>query len=208
MNAFEEGLTRYLDRGFLEFLRTVRIGIVGAGGLGSNCAMHLVRSGFSDLILADPDVVEPSNLNRQHFTLAQVGRPKALALRDNLMAVNPDARVKAHVRAVDAGDMAEMFGSCRAVVEAVDDARTKKLVVETLAPTGCLLVSASGLGGSGRAGRMVVRRPLPNLVLVGDLATPCEAATPPLSPGVGMAAAMQADAVLHHFLTIYQENRP
>ena len=208
MNAFERGLGRYLDEGFIAFLRTVRVGIIGAGGLGSNCAMHLVRSGFSDLVLADPDTVEPSNLNRQHFTLAQVGRPKVLALRDNLLAVNPDARIMAHVRAVDAGNMAEIFGSCRAVVEAVDDARTKKLIIETLLPTGRLVVGASGLGGAGVAERMRVSRPLPNLVLVGDLTTPCDAATPPLSPGVGMAAAMQADAVLHHFLTLYQENRP
>ena len=208
MNTFQEGLTRYLDRGFLDFLHTVRVGIVGAGGLGSNCAMHLVRSGFADLVLADPDTVEPSNLNRQHFTLAQVGRRKVMALRDNLLAVNPDAGVETHVLAVNAGNMAEIFGSCRAVVEAVDDARTKKLVIETLLPTGRLVVSASGLGGSGVAARMRESRPLPNLVLVGDLATPCDAATPPLSPGVGMAAAMQADAVLHHFLTIYQENRP
>lgn len=208
MNAFERGLARYLDEGFIAFLRTVRVGIIGAGGLGSNCAMHLVRSGFADLVLADPDAVEPSNLNRQHFTLAQVGRPKVLALRDNLQAVNPDARIKAHVRAVDAGSMAELFGSCRAVVEAVDDARTKKLIVETLLPTGRLVVGASGLGGAGVAERMRVSRPLPNLVLVGDLSTPCDAATPPLSPGVGMAAAMQADAVLHHFLTLYQEKRP
>jgi sulfur carrier protein ThiS adenylyltransferase len=206
MNAFEEGLSRYLDSAFLDFLRTVRVGVVGAGGLGSNCAMHLVRSGFSDLVLADPDTVEPSNLNRQHFVLAQVGQPKALALRDNLLAVNPAARVEVHVLRADARGLADLFGSCRAVVEAVDDARTKKLVVETLVPTGCLVVSASGLGGSGRAGRMVVRRPLPGLVLVGDLATPCDAATPPLSPGVGMAAAMQADVILHHFLTLYREN--
>lgn len=208
MNAFESGLARYLDEGALAFLRTVRIGIIGAGGLGSNCAMHLLRSGFANLVLADPDTVEASNLNRQCFTLAQVGRPKVLALRDNLLAVNPDAPIEAHVRAVDAGGMSELFGDCRAVVEAVDDARTKKLVVETLLPTGCLVVGASGLGGTGVAGRMRVSRPLPNLVLVGDLSTPCDAATPPLSPGVGMAAALQADSVLHHFLTLYQESRP
>lgn len=208
MNAFERGLARHLDEGFLAFLLTVRVGLVGAGGLGSNCAMHLVRSGFSDLVLADPDVVEPSNLNRQHFTLAQVGRPKVLALRDNLLAVNPHARVETHQRSVDAAGLAELFGDCRAVVEAVDGAATKKLVVETLVPTGRLVVSASGLGGAGIAGRMGMRRPLPNLILAGDLSTPCDAATPPLSPGVGMAAAMQADAVLNHFLTLYQENRP
>ena len=107
----------------------------------------------------------------------------------------------------EAEGMAELFGSCRAVVEAVDEARTKRLVIETLLPTGRLVVSASGLGGTGVAERMRVSRPLPNLVLVGDLTTPCDAATPPLSPGVGMAAAMQADAVLHHFLTLHQEKR-
>ena len=53
MNTFEHGLKRYLDEGFLSFLRSVRIGIIGAGGLGSNCAVHLVRCGFTDLVLAD-----------------------------------------------------------------------------------------------------------------------------------------------------------
>ena len=208
MNAFEQGLSRYLPEGFTAFLRGVRVGLVGAGGLGSNCAMHLVRSGFSDLVLADPDTVEPSNLNRQHFTLAQVGRPKVLALRDNLLAVNPDARVEAHRLAVDAAAMTTLFGGCHAVVEAVDDARVKKFVVETLLPGCALVIGASGLGGAGIAGRMAVHRPLPNLVLVGDLATACDAVAPPLSPGVGMAAAMQADVVLHHFLTLYQKNTP
>jgi len=205
MNPFEKGLCRYLDAEFLKYLRGVRVGIIGAGGLGSNCAMHLVRSGFSDLVVADPDTVDPSNLNRQHFTLDQVGLPKVRALKANLMAVNPGARIAAHQIAVGAADMQELFGSCAAVVEAVDEARTKKLIVETLVPSGRLVVGASGLGGAGCAQRMRVNRLLPNLVIVGDMATPCDASTPPLSPGVGMAAAMQADIVLQHFLTLYKE---
>lgn len=205
MNQFEQGLERYLDAGLLAFLRTVRIGIIGAGGLGSNCAMHLVRSGFSDLVLADADTIDPSNLNRQLFVLAQVGSPKVLALRDNLLAVNPSARITAHHLRVDAGNMAGLFESCQAVVEAVDEAGTKKLIIETLAPKGRLVVSASGLGGFGRAGEMRARTVRPNLVVVGDHATPCDGSTPPLSPGVGMAAAMQADVILNHFLTIYME---
>jgi sulfur carrier protein ThiS adenylyltransferase len=167
--------------------------------------MHLVRSGFADFVLADPDSVEPSNLNRQHFTLAQIGQSKVLALESNLLAVNPAARIQSHVQAVHAANMLTLFGSCQAVVEAVDAPTTKKLIVETLVPTGCLVVGASGIGGTGRAGRMPLRRPLANLVLVGDMSTPCDASTPPCSPGVGMAAAMQADAVLHHFLTLFQE---
>ena len=206
MNRFEEGLARYLDTGFLAYLRGVRVGIAGAGGLGSNCAMHLLRSGFTDLVLADEDTVEPSNLNRQHFTLAQVGRPKVQALRDNLLAVNPDASVTVHHTRVHAGNMSALFGACQAVVEAVEDPRTKKLIVETMVPTGRLVVGASGLGGAGCAMRMRVNRPLAGLVIVGDMSTPCDAGTPPLSPGVGMAAAMQADVILHHFLNLYMES--
>lgn len=205
MNQFEQGLQRYLDADLLAFLRTVRIGILGAGGLGSNCAMHLVRSGFSDLVLADADTIEPSNLNRQHFVLAQVGSPKVLALRDNLLAVNPSARITAHHLHVDAGNMTDLFESCQAVVEAVDEAGTKKLIIETLVPTGRLVVSASGLGGFGRAGEMRARTVRPNLIVVGDHSTPCDGPTPPLSPGVGMAAAMQADVILNHFFTVYME---
>jgi sulfur carrier protein ThiS adenylyltransferase len=92
------------------------------------------------------------------------------------------------------------------VVEAVDDPRTKKLIVETMVPTGRLVVGASGLGGAGCAMRMRVSRPLAGLVIVGDMSTPCDAGTPPLSPGVGMAAAMQADVILHHFLNLYMES--
>ena len=50
-----------------ERLKDFRIGIAGAGGLGSNCAMALVRSGITKLIIADFDSVDESNLNRQFY---------------------------------------------------------------------------------------------------------------------------------------------
>ncbi|MDY0227423.1 MAG: sulfur carrier protein ThiS adenylyltransferase ThiF [Desulfomicrobium apsheronum] len=205
MNTFEHGLTRYLGEGFLSFLRSVRIGIIGAGGLGSNCAVHLVRCGFANLVLADADEVEPSNLNRQHFTRAQVGRPKVEALRDNLMTINPAARIEALHLHVNARNMASLFASSDAVVEAVDDPRTKKLIVEIMTQAGRLVVGASGLGGFGRAGSMTVRTVRPGLVIVGDHVTPCDIPNPPMSPCVGMAAAMQADVILNHFHNIYKE---
>ena len=45
----------------------MKIGIAGAGGLGSNVAVHLVRSGISSLKICDFDVIENSNLNRQFY---------------------------------------------------------------------------------------------------------------------------------------------
>lgn len=67
MNMFVEGLGRYFSGEQLERIRRVKVGIAGAGGLGSNCAFNLVRSGFSDFVICDFDIVEPSNLNRQFY---------------------------------------------------------------------------------------------------------------------------------------------
>ena len=93
MNGFEKGLMRYIGEEKLEKLKKVKVGIAGAGGLGSNCAFNLVRSGFYKFKIVDFDVVEPSNLNRQFFFLDQLGMPKVLALEENLRRINPEVRI-------------------------------------------------------------------------------------------------------------------
>ena len=59
-----------------EILSNARVGIAGAGGLGSNCAHALVRSGLGSLVIADFDTVELSNLNRQFYFHDQLGKIK------------------------------------------------------------------------------------------------------------------------------------
>lgn len=204
MNLFLEGLARYMDRAFLRYLDGVRVGIIGAGGLGSNCAAHLVRSGFTDLIIADHDSVDASNLNRQYYRLDQVGRPKVTALRDNLLAINPDARIHTYNRWVDRDSLIPFFDGCDLIVEAVDEAKNKKIIVETFMPR-CTVVSASGMGGFGVAGNMQVRR-IGNLIQVGDFSTACTGDNPPLAPGVAMAAALQADVILNHFHELWRNH--
>ncbi len=54
-------------------LERFTVGIAGAGGLGSNCAIALARSGIGTLVLSDFDVVEEANLNRQYFFADQSG---------------------------------------------------------------------------------------------------------------------------------------
>jgi len=198
------GLTRHLDPAALDYLARVTVGVAGAGGLGSNCAMHLVRSGFIRLVLADFDVVEPSNLNRQCYVAAQVGQPKVEALAENLRAVNPELDLTLHRTRLDQDNAATVFGACHAVVEALDDPRAKKALAEAVLPGPALLVAASGIGGFGRAGAIRSRVLRHNFVLVGDGQTACGPEAPPLSPMVGVAAAMQADAVLAHFLNRFQ----
>ena len=60
-------LASHLDAAQRRRLAEARVGIAGAGGLGSNCAVLLARSGVIRLTIADHDVVSLSNLNRQFY---------------------------------------------------------------------------------------------------------------------------------------------
>lgn len=203
MNEVEQGIAFHLGEAKLRFLQHFTIGIAGCGGLGSNCAMHLVRSGFRKFVLVDYDRVEFSNLNRQAFTRDQVGRFKAEALAANMRAVNPDLEIGVHIERVDVTLVKRVFIGCDAVVEAFDRPAAKTRLVEALLPTGCLVVSASGIGGCGNSDALVTRKVRDNFYLVGDGATECAGETPPQSPRVGIAAAKQADVILAHFLDRY-----
>jgi molybdopterin/thiamine biosynthesis adenylyltransferase len=65
-------------------LERARIILVGAGGIGSEVAEGLVRKGAGELVIYDHDVVELSNLNRQHFFRRDIGGGKAVCLAENI----------------------------------------------------------------------------------------------------------------------------
>ncbi|MCX8007863.1 MAG: ThiF family adenylyltransferase, partial [Coriobacteriia bacterium] len=106
-------------------LARARVGIVGLGGLGSNVAWMLVRAGVGALVLADPDSVDASNLDRQFYFLDQVGMAKTEALAENLRRIRSDVRLDLHQRRIAPDDIALLFGRCDALVEAVDAADAK-----------------------------------------------------------------------------------
>ncbi len=180
-------------------LSTVRVGIAGAGGLGSNCAMHLVRSGVRRLVIADFDAVSAGNLNRQFFFTDQIGRPKVEALRENLLRIAPDLELELHCCRVDAGNAERIFAHCDPVVEAFDDADAKRLLIDLLLRAGKTVVAASGIAGWGRSGAIRLQQAGRRLYLVGDGEAAVEGesgARHPTSPRVGLAAAMQANTVM------------
>lgn len=205
MNRTEQGIAKYLGADCLRSLQTVRIGIAGAGGLGSNCAMHLARSGFKQFTIADFDRIEESNLNRQFYFMEQVGKDKVEALSANLRSINPDLDITTYVQTVSRENMLELFGECDVIIEAFDDAACKKALVETFLPTDKLLVSASGMGGAGNSDEIKTRKVRDNFYIVGDMKTECNAKTPPFSPRVAICAAKQADIVLSHYLNKFRE---
>lgn len=177
-------------------LEEVLIAVIGAGGLGSNCAMHLVRAGVRHLILADFDTVSESNLNRQFFFRDQVGEKKVEALATNLRRIEPGVALTLVSERLDEEGVARLIAPADLVVEAVDKAETKSALIALALKAGKKVVAASGMAGWGNSNAMRARRIGDSLVLIGDGEAEVDAELPPQSPRVGIAAAMEANSAI------------
>lgn len=178
-------------------LKRSSVGIAGAGGLGSNVAMALARSGVGRILIVDFDEVEESNLNRQQYFLEQVGTMKTEALADNITAATSGCEVDIVNEKLMPGKMYEPFADVDVVVEALDAAETKARFVEEVLINlpDKPLVAASGVAGIGGGDRIVTRRS-GNLSLVQDPEAKSSEDDVLLAPKVGLMAHWQANLVL------------
>ena len=199
MSVLSEGLTRYWKPEHLTALASIRVGIAGAGGLGSNVAVLLARSGVRRLLIVDHDRVDASNLNRQCYWPEDVGRPKVEALCDRLIALDPELALNVSRETITAETAGLIFRDCAIVVEALDGAKIKVSLCASLLAQGFYVVAASGIGGFGME-PMQVRRMGASFVCVGDFVSAVDEHRPPLAPRVMQAAALQADEVLARIL--------
>lgn len=181
--------------GSTEILSRATVGIAGCGGLGSNTAMLLARAGVGRLILADHDVVEPSNLNRQHFFRSDIGRPKVEALADHLRAVNPALELDLRREELAPDSVAKVFAAADLLIEAFDRADRKRWLIEAWcrAFPDRPIVAASGVSGAGNTAAMRVRS-AGNIHVVGDERSDMSAGL--CAPRVAMAAAMEANVAI------------
>jgi sulfur carrier protein ThiS adenylyltransferase len=173
------------------------VGIAGAGGLGSTVAISLARAGVGRLVIADFDRIEPSNLNRQQYSVDQVGRVKVEALKENLVKINPFSVYEIHNVRITRGNAAKVFGKVDVLVEAFDKAEAKEMLIETCLGRfpGRPVVAASGLAGFGKNRKLHARR-LGNLFICGDEDSQCPKGISPMAPRVGIVANMQANLVV------------
>lgn len=182
-------------------LKNKTVGIAGCGGLGSNCAVALARVGVGKLIIADFDVIEESNLNRQYFFYDQVGQQKALSLKENIQKINPKVEVEAHDLMIDAENVIPIYQDCDVIVEAFDRAEMKQMIIEAVCedlPNKHLI---TGLGVAGWGNNNAIHcRQVDNLFICGDEGEGTTADIPPLAPKVGIVANMQANVVLEILL--------
>jgi molybdopterin/thiamine biosynthesis adenylyltransferase len=110
-----------------------RVAVVGAGGLGGTVIQILGRVGLGRLAVVDCDVFDETNLNRQIFcTREWLGRPKALAVQEQLKAINPAVEVHAHITRLDSSNGPEILAGCQVIVDALDTVKDR-LTLEALA---------------------------------------------------------------------------
>lgn len=200
METLKEDLIKKLGEDNFKKIQNTKIGLAGAGGLGSNCALNLVRTGFKRFIIVDYDVVSHANLDRQFYFLDQVGKNKVDALKDNLNRINPEIEIKAVIKKIEASNVKELFNDCDIIIECLDIPEYKSMFVSESLKLNKLVIAVSGLGGLGNSDEIRINKINKNLIIVGDLKSDVSQ-KPALSPRVNIAGAKQADIVLEYVLT-------
>ncbi len=132
-------------------LQEGRVAVVGLGALGSLQAELLTRAGVGHLVLVDRDVVERSNLQRQHlFTEDDVGVPKVHAAARHLKAIWPDVHLERH--AVDLSpDNVDILSGVQVILDGTDNWPTRWLLNDFAVREGIPLVYGAALQHEGLA---------------------------------------------------------
>ena len=134
-----------------ERLLASRALIVGAGGLGSPVALYLAAAGVGQLTIADADVVEISNLQRQIAHQEQdLGRNKAHSAAESATALNARCRVNAIERHLDAEGLVEAARDADVILDCTDRFSSRYAINEASVAAGVPLVSGAAIRFSGQ----------------------------------------------------------
>lgn len=122
-------------------LEVARVLLVGAGGLGSPAAFYLAAAGVGHLRIADDDVVDRSNLQRQILhTEARIGVPKVASAAVALSALNPRTSVEAVRERVTAANVERLLDGVDVVIDGADNFPARYLLNDACVKLGKPLV--------------------------------------------------------------------
>ena len=179
-------------------LRNARVAVAGLGGLGSNIAVMLARSGIGELLLVDFDTVDVTNLNRQMYLIPQLGKPKAEALPEILYQINPYLTYRSVCIKVTPDNVKELFSEYPIVCEAFDKPDQKAMLVRELLMQ-CpktIVVSGNGMAGYADANEIRTCQVMKRLYVCGDQSTDVGNGIGLIAPRVAVCAAHEANKVL------------
>ncbi len=180
-----------------------RVLVVGLGGLGSPVAMYLAAAGVGELLLADFDAVDLSNLQRQILhTTARVGTTKVDSAIETLRALNPDVSLVPVKGALDSARLVQLAQGVDLICDCSDNFATRDAVNAACVATGIPLVSGAAIRTEGQIvcfsgcpGEPCYRCLYPDL---GDSAETCsrEGVLAPLAGIIGSMQAAEAIKIL------------
>ncbi len=202
----KEELDRAFDARFPKEMKEkfskAHVAVAGLGGLGSNIAVMLARSGVGHLFLVDFDTVDVTNLNRQMYMIPHLGRPKAEALPDILCQINPYLKYESVCTKVTPENIKELFEGYPIVCEAFDRPDQKAMLVRELLSqfSETIVVSGNGMAGFGDTNNIQTKQMMKRLYVCGDQKTDVGNGTGLMAPRVAACAAHQANKVLQLIL--------
>jgi sulfur carrier protein ThiS adenylyltransferase len=194
-NELESLMAARHTPGVHQVMKNSIVGVAGLGGLGSHVAMALARMGVGTLILADFDIVEPSNLNRQQYLIEHLGSYKTDAMADILKRINPYLTLIMHRVTLNQENIPTIFKSARVVIECFDRVAEKAMLIETVSDAlpEAYIIGASGLAGYGENNSIQTRQLSERVYIVGDLVSAAVPGRGLMAPRVGIAAGQQAN---------------
>ena len=134
-------------------LRTKRVLVVGCGGLGGHILDQLARIGVGFLRLADGDVFEETNLNRQLLSsVPLLGVNKARAAADHIHRVNPDVKTEAVEAFMTERNVRKLLEGCDVVMDALDSIPARRLLAGACEEAGIPYVYGAISGWVAQAG--------------------------------------------------------
>ena len=179
-------------------LRNAKVAVAGLGGLGSNIAVMLARSGIGKLLLVDFDLVDVTNLNRQMYFIPQLGKPKAEALPELLYQINPYVAYESICVKVTPENVKELFSEYPIVCEAFDAPDQKAMLVRELliqCPK-TTVISGNGMAGYADTNTIKTQQMTKRLYVCGDQSTDIGNGIGLIAPRVAACAAHEANKVL------------
>ena len=165
--------------------------IAGAGGLGSPVSIYLAEAGVGEIRIADLDVVDESNLNRQILHPAErLGMLKAESAAKTLAALNPECRVKAFAEKIDADSVLRMAEGADLIIDCMDNFETRYVLNEASHKLNIPLLHGAVTGFSGQI-TLVIPGETPCLSCIFPKAETTKSA-PILGAAAGVVGSMQA----------------
>jgi len=188
--------------GIQKTIRKSTIAILGLGGLGSAVAGAMAKIGIGNILLSDYDVVEPSNLNRQHYFVDQIGLLKTRALQQNLLRMNPSVSLELIEEHLTESRLPLLFAEVDVLIECFDDPVMKAATLRSVLTEMKMVsyVGSSGMAGFGNNNTILTRMLRPGIYIVGDETSEAKPGMGLMAPRVGIAAHHMANQSLRILL--------